>query len=161
MAIDNTPPRMKLIATIAAITIVTLISLDFVFKSYYAYMTDTAGREKVAPAKDLAEQHKAEQAALSQAHVPVDQAIKELAGGTRPEVITPKPSEDLGPMTGWSKLPKAAPTPQPGGDHHGAPPDHAMADAGAHPTAGDAGAPPKADAGAPKKPPAAPKDAGH
>ena len=160
MAIDNTPPRMKLIATIAAITVVTLISLDFVFKSYYAYMTDAASREKVAPAKDLEGQHKAEQAALTQAQVPVDQAMKQLAAGTRPDVITPKQSDDLGPMTGWSKLPKPAPTPAaPHGDH----PAPTMGDAGAQDMhAGDAGTKPAAgDAGAPKKPPAPPKDGGH
>ncbi len=171
MAIDNTPPRLKLITTIAAITVVTLISLDFVFKSYYAYMTDAAAREKVAPAKDLEAQHKAEQAALTQAQIPVDQAIKQLAAG-RPDVIAPKQSEDLGPMTGWSKNPKPAPTPV--APHHDAPPAHdTMGDAGAHGghdmQHGDAGAahppghaPTAADAGAPKKaPPAPPKDGGH
>ena len=134
MAIDNTPPRMKLIATIAAITVVTLISLDFVFKSYYAFMTDTASREKVAPAKELEGQHKAEQAALTQAQVPVDQAMKQLAAGNRPDVITPKQSDDLGPMTGWSKMPKPAPTPQTGGAGTDHPPtgDHHAGDAGAH-----------------------------
>lgn len=32
MAIDNTPPRLRLIGTIAVIVVITLVSLDFVFK---------------------------------------------------------------------------------------------------------------------------------
>jgi hypothetical protein len=155
MAIDNTPPRLKLIITIAIITVVTLISLDFVFKSYYGMMTDEAQREKVAPTRDKDEQHRAEAAALSNAQMPIDQAMGLVArGGFRPDTITPQQSEDLAPMTGWSKLPKPAPTPAP----HAAPPEPAMAgdaganmagDAGATALAGDAGAPrPAGDAGA-------------
>ena len=52
MAIDNTPPRLRLIVTIAIIVVITLVGLDFVFKSYYAYMSDQAVREKMAPTLD-------------------------------------------------------------------------------------------------------------
>src|SRR5262249_49455774 len=118
MAIDNTPPRLKLIVTIAVITVVTLISLDFVFKSYYAMMSDEAAHEKIAPTRDKEEQHKAESLALMGATIPVEQAMTQLAHGVRPEAITPQPSEDLAPMVGWSKLPKPAPVPQPRGQDH-------------------------------------------
>lgn len=113
MAVDTTPPRLKLIATIAVITVVTLICLDFVFKSYYGMMTDEAQREKSAPLRDREDQQKAEQAALTNAAMPIDQAMSQLAKGTRPESISPQQSEDLGAMTGWGKLPKPAPTPLP------------------------------------------------
>lgn len=155
MAIDNTPPRLKLIVTIAVITVVTLVSLDFVFKSYYGMMTDEAQHEKVAPTTERDNLHKAEQAALTSANI--DQAMKSVAAGTRPESITPQPSEDMGPMTGWSKLPKAAPTPVP----HDATPTMAgdagvtgdggamMAGDGGVMLAGDAGAAGKGDGGLP------------
>lgn len=113
MAIDNTPPRLKLIATIAVITVVTLVGIDFVLKSYYGMMTDDATREKLAPTTERDNLHKAEQAALTGASIPIDQAMGQVAKGTRPEAITPQQSEDLAPMTGWSKLPKPAPTPHP------------------------------------------------
>jgi hypothetical protein len=103
MAIDNTPPRLKLIATIAVITVVTLIGINFVLESYYAMMSDEARHEKIAPTREKDEQHKAELAALSGASLPVDQAMAQLAKGTRPETISVQPSEDLAPMTGWSK----------------------------------------------------------
>lgn len=172
MAIDNTPPRLKLIVTIAVITVITLVAIDFVTKSYYAMMTDEAKHEKIAPTRDKDEQMKAEQAALTGASMPVDQAMAQIAKGTRPEAITPNASDDVGPVTGWSKLPHPAPTtqhPVAGGnedaEHTGAAMDGGAGDAGA---AADGGAKKAgADAGAPKRPapgapgPGAPKGDQH
>jgi len=150
MAIDNTPPRLKLIITIGAITIITLVAVDFALKSYYGFMTDEAARLKLAPTTNLDEHHKAEKAAFASAATPLDQAMNQLAKGSRSDIITPKPSDDLGPMTGWSKLPKPAPTPEP---KPAAPTPPAVAgDGGAPMPMGDGGAP-KGDAGAPKPPP--------
>ena len=135
MAIDNTPPRLKLIVTIAVITVITLIGIDFVLKSYYAMMTDQAQREKLAPTTDKDELHKAETVALTSGSMPIQKAMAAVAKGERPALITPQQSDDLGPMTGWSKLPKPAPTPHP--VQAPAPPAD---DAGATPLAADAGA---------------------
>jgi hypothetical protein len=141
MAIDNTPPRLRLIGTIAFIVIITLIGLNFVFESYFAYMTDEARREKLAPRTELLAQVAAEHAAMQGAKMQLDQAVAQLKSGKREALVEPKPSDDVGAMTGWSKLPKQAPLPAPG--------------AGAHDThavdtnlAGDAGAA-SADGGAP------------
>jgi hypothetical protein len=155
MAIDNTPPRLKLIVTIAVITIITLVGIDFVLRSYYGYMNDDALRRKLAPTTALDDQRAAEKAALTAANI--DQNMAQLAKGSRTDIIKPTQSEDMGPMTGWSKLPKPAPTPEAhttaptggaGGDMHGG---STMGDGGA-PMHGDAGAAPHAgaDAGAPK-----------
>lgn len=170
MAIDNTPPRLRLIVTIAVIVIVTLLGLNFVLDSYYAVMTDQARFEKLAPTTARDDARTAEAAALTGGKMPIAQAMAQLKGA-RSEAIEPKPSDDMGAMTGWSKLPKQAPLPVPGGGMHvtdttptgadggvasgadggamGADGGEAMAtDAGAH----------AADAGAPKGP--AVKDAG-
>lgn len=127
MAIDNTPPRLKLIVTIAAITVITLIAISFATQSYYAMMTDEARHEKIAPTRDKDDQVKAEATALTGASVPIDQAMAQVAKGTRPDAITPTASEDLGPMTGWAKLPKPAPVPQP---HSAMPTDMPLASDG-------------------------------
>jgi hypothetical protein len=161
MATDNTPPRLKLIVTIAVITVVTLVSLNFVFASYYAVMTDEAVRSKLAPTTDFDRHHKAELDALAAAKI--DQAMSDVAKGARATAITPQPSDDLGSMTGWSKLPKPAPTPEPTAVAP-APETMMVGDAGAMTAdggplttgdagaggkaAGDAGAKPAADAGA-------------
>jgi len=174
MAIDNTPPRLRLIVTIAIIVVITLVGLDFVFKGYYAFMSDMATHEKLAPLRDKEEQTTAEKASFGGAKLPIDQAMAQIAKGARAEAIAPKPSEDMGPMTGWSKLPKAPPLPAPGGaaghdsmahDGHdtalaaSADGGAAMTDGGAAMTAdGGAATATAGDAGAPK--PAAVKDAG-
>jgi hypothetical protein len=116
MATDNTPPRLRLIVTIAIIVVITLVGLDFVFKSYYAFMTDEAKREKIAPTTEYAAQMAAEKAAFAGAKLPMDQAFSQLKA-SRSELIEPKPSDDLGAMTGWSKLPKQAPHAAPGAAH--------------------------------------------
>ena len=141
MAIDNTPPRLRLIITIAVIVVTTLVSLEFVFKSYYAYMTDEAKLEKTAPKTALLAQITSEKEALGGAKIPLDQAMSQIAKGTRPELIDPKPSDDLAPMTGWSKLPKALPVaPQGANDVRGATDAGAMATGDAGPAIADGGA---------------------
>ena len=138
MATDNTPPRLRLIGTIAVIVIVTLFSLDFVFKSYYAYMTDEAQREKLAPTTDKTDMRAAEATALSGAKLPIDQAMAQIGKGTRSDLVEPKPSDDLGAMTGWSKLPKQLPLPPAGGP--GMPGGMMVHGPGDAMNAGDAGA---------------------
>ena len=162
MAIDNTPPRLQLIITIAVITIISLVGIDFVLRSYYGYMDDDAKRRKLAPTTALDDQHQVEKAALTSANV--DQSMAQLAKGSRTDIVKPNQSDDMGPMTGWSKLPKQPPVADHGAGGHDM---HAAGDAGAPqgdagaaphpgPHGGDAGAPPKHDAGAP-----APKGAPH
>jgi hypothetical protein len=131
MATDNTPPRIKLIATIALIVVITLVSLEFVFKSYYGFMTDEAQREKLAPTTAKAEQQIAEQASFAGAKMPIDEAMAQLKG-SRAAIIQPTASDDLAALTGWSKLPKALPA--------GTPTAAVAPGAGAAPAAGDAGA---------------------
>lgn len=167
MAIDNTPPRLRLIVTIAIIVVITLVGLDFVFKGYYAYMSDMAQHEKLAPTRDREDQTTNEKASFGGAKIPIDQAMAQIAKGTRAAAITPTASDDMGPMTGWSKMPKPAPLPAPSGPaapaghettaHDGH--DMAAADGGAAMTDGGA-ATATAEAGAPKPAPAVIKDAG-
>lgn len=153
MAIDNTPPRLRLIATIGAIVVVTLISLNFVFESYFAYMSDDAARAKLAPTSERDDQRKAEAASLTAANV--DKAMLALGQGQRADIIEPKPSEDVGPLTGWAKMPKTPPAPQ-GGWGLPAPnaPSNATdagasaGDGGATATGMDGGAPAAKDGGA-------------
>ncbi|HVJ88957.1 MAG TPA: hypothetical protein VM580_04075, partial [Labilithrix sp.] len=161
MATDNTPPRLKLIVTIGVITVITLIGIDFATKSYFAMMSDQAQREKLAPTRDRDERAKAEATALTNGAMPINQAMAQLAKGTRPELIAPQQSEDVGAMTGWTKLPKPAPVPHPRIEVQVESDAGATSsdDAGATPLAGDAGATsPADDAGAMHAAP--PADAG-
>jgi len=128
MATDNSPPRLKLIVTVGVITVVTLVALNFVLGGYYSHMTDEAQRAKLAPTTGLDEYHKSQGLILAGSKIPIDKAMAQLAKGERDALIAPQQSDDLGPMTGWTKLPKKAPmVPMPG-----------AADAGAPANAGDA-----------------------
>jgi hypothetical protein len=98
---------------------------------------------------------------LAGSKIPIDKAMAQLAKGDRDALIAPQQSDDLGPMTGWSKLPKKAPVvaSAPGaanamGSDAGAPanpPPANAGDAGAAPGAHatDAGGAPGASATAP------------
>ena len=138
MATDNTPPRPRLIVTIAITVVTTLVGSDFVFKSYYAYMSDEAAREKMAPTRERDESRSAEQTSLTSGKVPIEQAMAQVAKGARDSFIEPRQSDDIAPMTGWSKMPKPNP--------HGAGGPTPAGDAGTTST-GDAGTTSAGDAG--------------
>src|SRR4051794_37455550 len=143
MAIDNTPPRLRLIVTIATIVVITLASLDFVFKSYFAFMTDEAKHEKNAPKTALIDQLVAEKDALAGAKIPVDQAMSQIARGPPPGLTEANPPEDMAPMGGGTKMPKQPPPPAPGAGPPDMPgPAIAPPVAAAGPPAADAGAAP-------------------
>lgn len=162
MAIDNTPPRLRLIVTIAIIVVITLVGLDFVFKSYYAYMSDEAAREKLAPTRERDESRTAEQTSLTSGKVPIEQAMAQVAKGSRDVLIEPRQSDDIAPMSGWSKMPKPTPQPVQGAAPAPTPDPHAAAGDGGAPAAGDAGAPaPAAEAGAPAPKPGPAPAPGH
>lgn len=165
MAIDNTPPRLRLIMTIGLIVVMTLFGLNFVFESYYAWMADDAYRSRLAPTTERDEHLTAEKASITAANV--DKAMLSLQQG-RTEAISPAQSDDKGPLTGWTKLPKTLDEPPANhpvvGHDGGAPASDAgtlATDGGVH---GDAGATdggkPKGDGGAAVHHPAA-KDGGH
>ena len=118
MAIDNTPPRLRLIVTIAVIVIITLLGLNFVFKSYFAIMTDEARREKLAPTTAKRRAARTPRQRRSRARkMPIDQAMAQLQGRALRGSSSRSPPTTSAPMTGWSKLPKQAPLPCAGGAH--------------------------------------------
>ena len=110
MATDQTPPRIKLILTVAVITPLTLFALKFVFDSYFITMSEAAAHEKLAEPVDLHALRAAEEKNLTTSGVPITAAMMEIGKGRNeqggPDLITPQQSDDLGPMTGWSKLPR-------------------------------------------------------
>jgi hypothetical protein len=149
MASDDTPPKNRLIATLALISLCTLVALKFILTSYFNEMVDADKREKMSKPEELyairAEQNKN----LTSSPIPIDQAMKNLENG-RPDLVMPKQSDDTGPLLGWAKNPKALP-PKPAPTIE--PPPMIPADAGA----GDAGK--NTDGGARRAPPTAPHGA--
>ncbi|MFO0666170.1 MAG: hypothetical protein U0174_19610 [Polyangiaceae bacterium] len=152
MATDSSQTKNGAIAATALVIVVALIGLKFGLDSYFITMTEAAAHEKLASPEQLVTHRETERKALSGGATNIEAAMAELgrkgrdgSGFAGPD-ISPRQSTDMGPMTGWSRMPKplpeahAAPVPPP------APPVEA-GDAGAALT-GDAGAPTTTDGGA-------------
>lgn len=107
MATDQSPPRSNLILVIAVGTVVTLISLKFIFDSYFTDMMESEARAKVATPEEVVALHADEQKRLTTAPaIPIDQAMTELGqkGRLFSADIAPQQSDDRGALTGWQHL---------------------------------------------------------
>jgi hypothetical protein len=85
-------------------------------------MNEDAIRSKMADPVELTKLREAEQKNLTTSQVPITAAMMEIAKGRSeqggPELIAPQLTtpEDVGPLTGWNKLPRTfdvPPTPAP------------------------------------------------
>jgi len=109
MATDNSPPKIRVILTIAFSSVVILGALNFVFRSYFQMMTEEAEHSHLRPAEALIKLREGEQKNLTTGALPIDKAIAELAAKGREsdgfKDIAPQQSTDLGPMVGWIRTP--------------------------------------------------------
>ena len=148
MATDNSPPRIRIILTIAFSSLVILIALNYVFRSYFLMMTEEVEHDHLAQPVELQKLRAGEQKNLSASPLPIAQAMQELATKGRTNYaayagqadITPQASNDMGPMVGWVRNPNQAVIEAIAAAE--------AADAGPGPMVGDGGAPAMAgDAG--------------
>jgi hypothetical protein len=168
MATDQSPPRIRIILTIAFSSLVILVALNYVFRSYFLMMTEQVEHDHLSKPEELMKLRAGEERNLTTSPVPIKKAMAELQMRGREATdalkpladITPQQSDDLGPMVGWIRNPNqvyidrisaAAAAPA------AAPP--ASGDGGAAaPTVGpDAGAPPAPKAPTSPKPAPGPK----
>lgn len=114
MAYDKTEPRVALIFKVGTVVVLCLLGVRFGLDSYFVSVNESVAAEMLpATHEPLVQLREAEQKHLTQTGMPISAAMTELAKA-RPAELAPQPSEDLGPMTGWSKAPKkalAVPTP--------------------------------------------------
>ena len=160
MASDDSRPKVRMLLTIGFVAVFLLIGTKFILDSYYLDMTE-AYEKGMLPKTEQLDQIRADQRGTidkgEKGNIPVSVAMQTLAQKGRDnagEVITPKPSDDVDALKGWSKLkrevhlppqvttttPPIEPTP--------------MMDAGANATGKDGGAPgtDKKDGGAVRAP---------
>lgn len=107
MATDQSPPRLRLIISIAVGTVVVLVSLKFVFQSYFTDMMEEAAASKFVGPDEVNALHASETAKLTNGPaVPIDQAMSQLASQGRlgSTLIAPQPSDDTAALTGWAHL---------------------------------------------------------
>lgn len=113
MATDQSPPRTNLILVIAVSTVITLVSLKFIFDSYFTDMMESEARAKVATPEEVVTLHADEQKKLTTAPaVPIDQAMSELGqkGRLFSADIAPQQSDDRAALTGWAHLHEGLPS---------------------------------------------------
>jgi hypothetical protein len=104
MATDQTPTPNRLIVTITVVTVLTLVAIRFVLGSYFTEMIEGEQRSKQSTPEEYVALRAEQQKALGN----IDQAIAQLAS-KRADLIEPRPSDDVTPLTGWAKSPKALP----------------------------------------------------
>ena len=171
MASDDTRPKVRMLFTIGVVAVCLLAGVKFVLDSYYLDQTEGYEKTLLPKPEQIDTIRKDERANLDKAehgNIPVSVAMQQLAQKGRdnasPEVIGPKPSDDVDPLKGWSKLkrevhlpPQVTTTSAP----EVPPPPQMMGDAGVQTTAGDAGAGRALkDGGAAPRQPAPQKDGG-
>src|SRR5438552_18993794 len=103
MASDDTPPKNRLIATMALVSLCTLVALKFILTSYFNEMVEADKLTKISKPEELYAIRAEQQKNLTTSPIPIDQAMKDLEKG-RPDIVEPKQSEDTGPLIGWAKL---------------------------------------------------------
>lgn len=108
MAHDKTPERNNLILFYGVLSVVTLVSLGFVLRSYFT--TQSEREESLQIAKTPIAKRDAIKAAqlkqLESGPVPIEQAMQELAAHGRDGIplIKPEPSNNTGALEGWANL---------------------------------------------------------
>jgi hypothetical protein len=116
MATDNSPPRIRIILTVAFSSLVILVTLNYVFRSYFIMMTEEVEHEHLWKPVELIKLHEGEEKNLTSGALPIQRAMQELAqhgregsaGLKQYADITPEPSNDLGAMVGWIRSPNQA-----------------------------------------------------
>jgi hypothetical protein len=160
MATDQSPPRIRIILTVAFSALVILVTLNYVFRSYFLMMTEQTEHDHLAKPEELMKLRAGEERNLTASPEPITKAMAELAARGREGSealkpladITPQQSDDLGPMVGWLKNPSTVYLERMAAAAEAPPADAGAADAGASATPATS-ATPKAPP-SPKAPPA-------
>lgn len=113
MAYDLTPTKNRAIIVGGILAALTLFSLHYVFDSYFIAVTEGVQHDKLASPEQLLATREGEHKALAGGPVTLDNAMAQLARQGRAGVsggtdISPKQSDDIGALTGWNKMPRAA-----------------------------------------------------
>ncbi len=116
MAVDKTEPPIKVILTVAALSLGTLVALRVLFVSYFNTQYETHANRQI----DAMMQQGSYVATASRVH---DEEARRLSGlsaaiatvsrGERPGSITPAPSTDVAALQGWTLLQREVPRPPP------------------------------------------------
>ena len=110
MASDDSRPKVRMLLTIGVVAVSLLIGTKFILDSYYLDMTESF-EQGLLPKTEQLDQTRTEQRAVidkgENGNIPVSVAMQNLAQKGRDnagDLISPKPSDDVDALKGWSKL---------------------------------------------------------
>ena len=87
MATDNSPPRVRIILTIAFSSLVILFTLNYVFRSYFLMMTEQVEHDHLAVPEQLNKLRAGELKNLTTVPLPIAQAMEQLGHGRMNEAL--------------------------------------------------------------------------
>jgi hypothetical protein len=118
MAVDKTEPPIKVILTVAGLSLGILVTMRVFFVSYYNNAYETRSHQQV----DAMLQAEGGSYLWTAARVRAEEArrltglpaaIAAVSRGQRPGAISPAPSVDVAPLAGWTLAPREVPRPAP------------------------------------------------
>lgn len=116
MAVDKTEPPIKVILTVAGLSISILVTLRVFFVSYFNSAYETRSREHIdamlhggSYVATAARVRTEEERRLGR----LQASMEAIARGPRPGALSPAASPDIAPLTGWTLAPREVPRPAP------------------------------------------------
>jgi hypothetical protein len=116
MAVDKTEPPIKVILTVAGLSLGILVTLRVFFVSYFNNSYETRSREHIdamlrgGSYLSTAGRVRTEEARLLGR---LQASMDEISRGQRPGSVSPTASTDIAPLTGWTLTPREVPRAQP------------------------------------------------
>ena len=114
MAVDKTEPPIKVIITVAGLSLGILVAMRVFFVSYFNNAYEARSREQIEAMLHGAS-YVWTAGRLSREEGPrlgrLPGAIAEVASGRRAASISPTLSNDLAPLQGWTLAPREVPSP--------------------------------------------------
>lgn len=116
MAVDKTEPPIKVIITVAGLSLGILVTMRVFFVSYFNSAYDTRARENIDQALHggsyiwtAARVHAEEERRLGR----LQASMASVAQGQRAGAISPAASTDIAALSGWTLMPREVPRPPP------------------------------------------------
>ena len=110
MASDDSRPKVRMLLTIGIVAVFLLVGVKFVLDSYYLDMTESYEHGMLPKTTELDQLRAEEHAAIDKGekgNIPVSVAMQTLAQKGRDnagDLISPKPSDDIDALKGWTRL---------------------------------------------------------
>jgi len=107
MATEKSEPKYPVIVGLAVFVITALLGIRLLLQQYYIAMYEDEQQRKYlgAPHARVTRARAEWNEHLRSGDHPIERAMQDFASGSRPNVITIRPSTDIAPLQGWAAKP--------------------------------------------------------